>query len=110
MIFGANVRIFYELLHRTFKTVIDSDYDYQNRGGTVIGRKIPIFGILCLVWWIGPLSGKSWAEGKVHFQCQRNKHCEQSQQDYRSQQGTHRSESHTSFALHLICSDGEGRA
>ena len=37
MIFGAKFRIFHELSNRTFKIVIDSDYDYQNRGGTVIG-------------------------------------------------------------------------
>ena len=37
MIFGANFRNFHELFHRTFKTVIDSDYDYRNRGWAVIG-------------------------------------------------------------------------
>ena len=46
MIVFANVRFFLELLHRTFKTVIDSDYDYQNRGGTVIGSEIPDLRIL----------------------------------------------------------------
>ena len=46
MIFGANFRIFYEVFHRAFKTVIDSDYDYQNRGGTVISSEIPSLRIL----------------------------------------------------------------
>ena len=50
MVFGAKFRIFHELFNRTFKTVIDSDYDYQNRGGTVIGSEIPDLGLLCLVW------------------------------------------------------------
>ena len=46
MIFCAKCRIFHELFNRTFETVIDSDYDYQNRGGTVIGSEIPDLRIL----------------------------------------------------------------
>ena len=40
MIVFANVRFFLELLHRTFKTVIDSDYDYPNQIPIVIETKI----------------------------------------------------------------------
>ena len=32
MIFGANFRIFCEIFYRTFKTVIDSDYDSPKSG------------------------------------------------------------------------------
>ena len=43
MIFFANFRFFHELLHRTFKTVSDSDYDYPNQGPTVIGGVSEIY-------------------------------------------------------------------
>ena len=88
MIFGANFRIFCELFYRTFKTVIDSDYDYRNHGWTANDRHQfiqlyqpnmyelyfwykPSQADCNLKSWCGPLCGAGLKEGTVHVQCHR---------------------------------------